>query len=141
MTVEQRMLKICSSSEAPDDPSRRWFLRVSAGSLVCSTLGCTVTKEPPASPAGALAIPPLLPTIDVHCHIFNARDLPIRSFVRLIVFEGKPIGVAPIRCSRKRTTHCWETSASPPRRTLIAEWCRCQTANETIPIAVNNATT
>ena len=93
MTVEQRMLKICSSSEAPDDPSRRWFLRVSAGSLVCSTLGCTVTKEPPASPAGALTIPPLLPTIDVHCHIFNARDLPIRSFVRLIVFEGKPIGV------------------------------------------------
>ena len=35
-------------------------------------------------------MPSLTDTIDIHCHIFNAADLPIPQFVRWVVMSGDP---------------------------------------------------
>ena len=35
-------------------------------------------------------------SIDVHCHVFNARDVPIRKFVELVYLEKYPGGSLPV---------------------------------------------
>lgn len=30
------------------------------------------------------------PVIDVHCHVFNGKDIPCRAFIRIVVFENFP---------------------------------------------------
>src|SRR5882724_7709010 len=77
----------------PDHPDRRQFLRLGAASLLFSGAGCATTEESASVPNTQEGLTSAR-TIDVHCHIFNARDLPIRNFVRIIVFEGRPAGVA-----------------------------------------------
>ncbi len=68
--------------------SRRAFLQALAGSALFGATGCPELPEPPDQPA----VRPDSTGIDVHCHVFNARDLPIVGFVLDVVLEGKPLG-------------------------------------------------
>jgi len=67
--------------------SRRALLQLLAGSAVLGATGCAELPPPPDQPA----IRPDSTAIDVHCHVFNARDLPIVGFVLDVVLEGKPL--------------------------------------------------
>ena len=29
--------------------------------------------------------------VDIHCHMFNASDLPIRGFVKYVALHGDPV--------------------------------------------------
>ena len=55
--------------------SRRQF--VAAGSLTVSAMGLGL---------GSASAQPASLIIDVHCHAFNAHDLPVRGFVQRVVF-------------------------------------------------------
>lgn len=59
--------------------SRRAFNRAALAALVAPTLSQWGGGE--ALAQGAVA------AIDVHCHVFNASDLPIEGFLRRVVFE------------------------------------------------------
>ena len=65
------------------EPTRRHILAATAGGSIVSALtGCGPGPErpPAAAPFG----------VDVHCHVFNARDVPIRQFVSLVYLEHSP---------------------------------------------------
>ena len=63
--------------------SRRSVLRLPAA---LGLSGCVPhAPPPPLPPATALR------AIDVHCHIFNARDIPIEPFIREVVLREYPL--------------------------------------------------
>jgi predicted TIM-barrel fold metal-dependent hydrolase len=77
---------------------RRQFLRQSVGLATLSAFGPTIpvalggpnesSAESETSPSSTLLV---ASAIDVHCHIFNARDIPIRNFVMMVAFEKYPL--------------------------------------------------
>ena len=44
-----------------------------------------------------VAVPTTDPVIDVHCHAFNADDLPVRGFIQALHMRGVPLGGALAR--------------------------------------------
>ncbi len=62
--------------------TRRDLLRLA----VLAAAGCSTTAPPSVIPP----IPLTAQGIDVHCHAFNARDLPIAGFVLHVVLEADP---------------------------------------------------
>src|SRR5207302_756183 len=56
---------------------------------LASVGGCRDDPEPipPAPNVGSQAT-----GIDIHAHVFNARDIPISGFVTQVVLEGRPLG-------------------------------------------------
>jgi predicted TIM-barrel fold metal-dependent hydrolase len=75
-----------SQSSESRGPTRRDFLRfLSAGSLVSLLSGCQRYRPSP----GVCTVSH--PVIDVHCHFFNASDVPVEGFVRYVVLgEDEP---------------------------------------------------
>ncbi len=70
-----------------EDLNRRFILRL-AGLLAANGLaGCIETDTVPPPPA----ISATATGIDVHCHVFNARDLPIPGFVVHVALENDPL--------------------------------------------------
>src|SRR5687767_12794962 len=61
--------------------SRRALLKLSA-SVVTAASCCPTVQPLPTIPPDAAA------GIDVHCHLFNASDLPVWSFVTEVYLEG-----------------------------------------------------
>jgi predicted TIM-barrel fold metal-dependent hydrolase len=71
---------------------RRDALLGIGGAALLASLGCR--RLDPVKPLPV--IPDTAYAIDVHCHVFNARDLPVASFVLDVVLEGKPLGNLPL---------------------------------------------
>jgi predicted TIM-barrel fold metal-dependent hydrolase len=63
---------------------RRNFLRLTLLTAAQTSLTGCAQSPPPPGPASTGA------GIDAHCHIFNARDLPIPGFVVHVVLESDP---------------------------------------------------
>lgn len=89
------------------------LLGIGSAALLAS-LGCRrldPVKKLPVIPDTAFAI-------DVHCHVFNARDLPIASFVLDVVLEGKPLGGLPLVPLVTLVSLVMNRSAWSPQREL-----------------------
>src|ERR1700710_2821340 len=71
--------------------NRRDLLRAASSVVLLSTAGCCSPGHVPPPPkvgGGATGI-------DIHCHVFNARDIPIAGFVADVVLQGVPLaGIA-----------------------------------------------
>lgn len=63
---------------------RREFLHGSTVSLALFGSGCSRTDPGPIDPVGKQLI------IDMHCHVFNASDLPAARFLRQVVIRDFP---------------------------------------------------
>lgn len=95
---------------------RRDALLGLGGVALLASLGCRrldPVKKLPEIPDTAYAI-------DVHCHVFNARDLPIASFVLDVVLEGKPLGGLPLVPLVTLVSLVMNRSAWSPQRELRA---------------------
>ncbi|HEY9344064.1 MAG TPA: hypothetical protein VIQ53_02080, partial [Inquilinus sp.] len=93
---------------------RRDALLGLGGAALLASLGCRrldPVKKLPVIPDTAFAI-------DVHCHVFNARDLPIASFVLDVVLEGKPLGGLPLVPLVTLVSLVMNRSAWSPQREL-----------------------
>lgn len=87
--------KLSTRGDLWESQTRRQFLRTGTAALLSLGTGCVISEVPSGAPLSRAASSSGLAgaAIDIHCHIFNARDLPIRKFVRNVVFEKKPVGV------------------------------------------------
>lgn len=95
---------------------RRDALLGISSAAVLASLGCRrldPVEKLPVIPATAYAI-------DVHCHVFNARDLPVASFVLDVVLEGKPIGNLPLVPLVTLVALVMDLSSWPPSKELRA---------------------
>ncbi len=64
--------------------TRREFLVLTAASLSFSMLsGCLRCKKEPTPSVSRF------PVIDIHTHIFNAEDMPIKGFIQNVILEDK----------------------------------------------------
>lgn len=63
---------------------RREFLHGSTVSLALFGSGCSRTDPGPIDPVGKRLI------VDMHCHVFNASDLPAARFLRQVVIRDFP---------------------------------------------------
>ncbi len=86
MTVHHRSVAQAILNLAFD---RRALLRGSAATALLAPLHPALAQDGDASPGGSA------PGIDIHCHIFNAADLPIRGFVENVVFQLEDFGQWP----------------------------------------------
>src|ERR1700722_5278974 len=64
--------------------SRRGLMRATAAPGLSALDGCSIPPPPPPPVAAARAI-------DVHCHLFNARDIPVEPFIREVVLREYPL--------------------------------------------------
>ncbi|MGD9785411.1 MAG: amidohydrolase family protein [Hyphomicrobiaceae bacterium] len=71
--------------------TRRSILRASAAGLASVLWSWRGSLSAQAAPRRV---------IDVHCHVFNGRDIPARSFIRTVVFEHFPELVPVERAAR-----------------------------------------
>ena len=70
---------------------RRSFLQGFLTALLSTAAPLPLTAQP-AGPVPARRF------IDVHCHFFNAADLPVKGFIRRVVLEDfEPTGSLPTR--------------------------------------------
>jgi hypothetical protein len=65
-------------------PTRRHLLTVPLAVGLAVESGCSSPQPPASSPTAAR-------TIDVHCHLFNARDIPVEPFIREVVLREYPL--------------------------------------------------
>jgi hypothetical protein len=85
------LIKSCMGDRvAACEISRRQFAIGSGLLVMASGLAGTATRAQQAS-----AIGPGRDAIDVHCHVFNASDLPVAGFLRRVVFEDYEEQVTP----------------------------------------------
>lgn len=63
--------------------NRRDFVRLLSSALAAIPISAYRS-------GAALAQPDLRNLIDIHCHIFNARDLPVEGFIQNIVIPHEP---------------------------------------------------
>src|SRR5947208_14804071 len=89
------------------------LLGIGSAALLAS-LGCR--RLDPVKPLPV--IPDTAYAIDVHCHVFNARDLPIASFVLDVVLEGQPVGGLPLVPLVTLVSLIMNRSAWSPQREL-----------------------
>lgn len=56
--------------------------------------GCapSANPTPDPSPSTSTTAPAIAGSVDVHCHVFNAEDVPIRNFVELCYLDKHPGG-------------------------------------------------
>lgn len=92
---------------------RAALLGIGSAALLAS-LGCR--RLDPVKPLPV--IPDTAYAIDVHCHVFNARDLPIASFVLDVVLEGQPVGGLPLIPLVTLVSLIMNRSAWSPQREL-----------------------
>jgi len=95
---------------------RRDALLGLGGAALLASLGCR--RLDPVKPLPV--IPDTAYAIDVHCHVFNARDLPVASFVLDVVLEGKPLGQLPLVPLVTLVSLVMNRSAWSPQRELRA---------------------
>lgn len=93
---------------------RRDALLGLGGAALLASLGCR--RLDPVKPLPR--IPDTAYAIDVHCHVFNARDLPIASFVLDVVLEGQPVGGLPLVPLVTLVSLVMNRSAWSPQREL-----------------------
>lgn len=93
---------------------RRDALLGLGGAALLASLGCR--RLDPVKPLPV--IPDTAYAIDVHCHVFNARDLPIASFVLDVVLEGQPVGGLPLVPLVTLVSLIMNRSAWSPQREL-----------------------
>jgi len=95
--------------------SRRAWLTHSTVSAALVGLGARCGHGP-----GPLPEPPLVEAqstgIDVHSHVFNARDIPIAGFVTQVVLEGQPLGQLALGPLAVLLSLIMDQSAWPPDR-------------------------
>jgi len=72
---------------------RRQALSALAGLVAASALGRVAAQMRPVLPGTRRDSSGSIPTIDVHCHVFNARDLPIPGFVTDVYLNSLPKAV------------------------------------------------
>ena len=82
-----------NTSSATTGWGRRELLVAASSVALTSLAGCCSTKPlPPAPIVTAQAT-----GIDIHCHVFNARDIPITGFVTDVALEGVPVAPQLLR--------------------------------------------
>jgi predicted TIM-barrel fold metal-dependent hydrolase len=85
------LIKSCKGDQvAASEISRRQFAIGSSLFVMASGLTSSAARAQQASAVGAGR-----DAIDVHCHVFNASDLPIAGFLRRVVFEDYEEQVTP----------------------------------------------
>jgi len=69
---------------------RRQAMSTLAGLVAAPALGRVAAQVRLPSPLAASDSRGSIPTIDIHCHVFNARDLPIPGFVTDVYLNDQP---------------------------------------------------
>ena len=69
---------------------RRHAVSALGGLVAASVLGRVAAQAQLLSPLAASDSHGSIPTIDIHCHVFNARDLPIPGFVTDVYLNDLP---------------------------------------------------
>ena len=69
---------------------RRQAMSTLAGLAAASALGRVAAQVRLPSPLVLSDSRASIPTIDIHCHVFNARDLPIPGFVTDVYLNDQP---------------------------------------------------
>src|SRR5882757_9934367 len=72
---------------------RRKAVLTLAGMVAASAVGRVAAQTRLVSPLAASKSAGSIPTIDIHCHVFNARDLPIPGFVTDVYLNDLPKGI------------------------------------------------
>ena len=72
---------------------RRKAVLTLAGMVTASAVGRVAAQTRLVSPLVASKSAASIPTIDIHCHVFNARDLPIPGFVTDVYLNDLPKGI------------------------------------------------
>ncbi|WP_342238120.1 amidohydrolase family protein [Inquilinus sp. OTU3971] len=102
-----------TAASRPGLHRRDALLGIGSAALLAS-LGCRRLDPVERLPV----IPDTAYAIDVHCHVFNARDLPIASFVLDVVLEGKPLSGLPLVPLVTLVSLVMNRSAWSPQREL-----------------------
>lgn len=69
---------------------KQWHRRTVLGLLAgLSALGSLRAGRPLAASAQPQPEPPPPPLIDAHCHLFNLTDLPVASFIQIVLLESR----------------------------------------------------